>query len=169
MEQELEKKINFVEKLKNFYIKQKKKIFFFIFILLAILISAFFIKNNQSKKNVLISEKYIQAGVYLSAGKRDEAIFIYKDIISTKNNFYSILSLNTIIDKDLISDKSKILEYFKILENASISEENKDLLTLKKGLYLIKKSDLKNGHDLLKKLIEKNSKLKPIAEQLINK
>ena len=91
MEQELEKKVNFVEKLKDFYIKQRKKIFFFIFILLAILISAFFIKNNQSKKNVLISEKYIQAGVYLSAGKRDEAIFIYKDIISTKNNFRKAL------------------------------------------------------------------------------
>ena len=169
MEQDLENKIDFVEKLKNFYINQKKKIFFFIFILLAVLISAFFIEKNQLKKNILISEKYIQAGLYLSAGKRDEAKFIYKEIISTKNNFYSILSLNTIIDKDLITDKSKILEYFEVLENASISEENKDLLTLKKGLYLIKISDLKNGNDLLKKLIEKNSNLKSIAEQLVNK
>ena len=169
MDQNLENKIDFAEKLKIFYKKQKKKIFFLIFIILVILISVIFIQNNISKKNVLISENYIQAGLYLSAGKKDEAKSIYKDLISKKNSLYSILSLNTIIDKNLISDKSQILEYFEILENSSLSEENKDLLTLKKGLYLIKNSDFKNGNDLLRKLIEKNSKLRSIAEQLIKK
>lgn len=169
MDQNLENKIDFAEKLKIFYNKQKKKVFFLIFVILAILISVIFIQNNISKKNVLISENYIQAGLYLSTGKKEEAKLIYKELISKKNNLYSVLALNTIIDKNLISDKSQILEYFEILENSSLSEENKDLLTLKKGLYLIKNSDFKNGNDLLRKLIEKNSKLKSIAEQLIKK
>ena len=169
MEQNLENKIEFAEKLKNFYNQQKKKIFIFIFVILIISISIIFIQNSNAKKNIIISEKYVQAGLYLSAGKKEEAKTIYEEIIFTKNNLYSILSLNTIIEKDLISDQKQILEYFQILENSSLSEDNKDLLTLKKGLYLIKESDLENGNNSLKRLIEKNSNLKPIVEQLIKK
>ena len=48
-----------------------------------------------------------------------------------------------------------------------IAEDKKDLILLKKALYLIKISDQKDGQDILKKIIEKNSKLKSIAEILI--
>ena len=44
-----------------------------------------------------------------------------------------------------------------------------DLITFKKALYLIKTSDEKNGNDLLKKLIDKNSKLKSISQAIIIK
>ena len=169
MEENSENKIEFSEKLKNFYNHQKKKIILLIFILLVALISTILIHHNHAKKNILISEKYVQAGLYLSAGNKDSAKSIYEEIILTKNNLYSLLSLNTIIEKNLISDKNQILEYFEILENSSLSQENKDLLTLKKGLYLIKNSNLEDGYNSLKKLIKKDSNLSSIVEQLIKK
>ena len=92
---------------------------------------------------------------------------LYEEIIFSKNKFYSILSLNTILEKNLISDKKKILEYFEILEGVSLSQENKDLITFKKALYLLKSSDIQNGKNLLKSLIDKNSSLKTIANELI--
>ena len=169
MEENSENKIEFSEKKKNFYNHQKKKIIILIFILLVALISTILIHHNHAKKNILISEKYVQAGLYLSAGNKDSAKSIYEEIILTKNNLYSLLSLNTIIEKNLISDKNQILEYFEILENSSLSQENKDLLTLKKGLYLIKNSNLEDGYNSLKKLIKKDSNLSSIVEQLIKK
>ena len=92
-----------------------------------------------------------------------------KKIILSKNKFYSILSLNTIIEKDLISDKDKILKYFSILEETNTSKAQTDLITLKKGLYLIKISETENGQNLLKKLIDKNSNLKTIAQEILGK
>ena len=75
--------------------------------------------------------------------------------------------MNIIIEKNLITDKNKILEYFQILEKSITNENNKDLIALKKALYLIKKSDLKKGNQILNDLINKNSMLKSIAEEFL--
>ena len=117
----------------------------------------------------MIAEKYIKAGLYLAENKRDQSKNIYEEIILSENKFYSILALNTILEKNLENDKNKVLNYFKILENIKKSEEMLDLITFKKALYLIKTSDEKNGNDLLKKLIDKNSKLKSISQAIIIK
>ena len=126
-------------------------------------------EKNYEKKNNLISEKYIQAGLLLSSGNIEISKNIYEEIILSENKFYSILALNTILEKNLENDKNKVLNYFKILENIKKSEEMLDLITFKKALYLIKSSDVKNGNDLLKKLIDKNSKLKSISQEIIIK
>ena len=47
---------------------------------------------------------------------KETAQKIYEEIIISKNKFYSILSLNSIIEQNLIFDRDKILEYFEILE-----------------------------------------------------
>ena len=54
-------------------------------------------------------------------------------------------------------------------EKMNHSEEKQDLISLKKALYLIKNSDVKAGKALLEKLIDKNSELKSIAEDIILK
>ena len=97
MEQNIESKLEFKSILTNFYSFNKKKIFSFIFILIIIVISIFFIEHNKNKKNILIAEKYIQAGVYLSLQKKDNAKILYEEIILSKNEFYSTLSLNIIV------------------------------------------------------------------------
>ena len=116
MDQSLENKINIRARIINFYNLNKIKIFFLALILIISLISLLFIKQNEKRKNILIAEKYVKAGIYLASNKPDNASELYEEIILSKNKFYSILSLNTILERNLIEDKIKIIEYFELIE-----------------------------------------------------
>jgi hypothetical protein len=135
--------------------------------LLSSIITLFFLKNNNLQKKNLISEKYIQAGLYLASNNKEKSIILYEEIIFSKDEFYSILALNTILEKKLILDEKKILEFFEIVEKENKKNYQKDLLTLKKGLFLLKISKIKEGNNLLKSLVKSNSKLKLIAEEAL--
>ena len=117
----------------------------------------------------MIAEKYVKAGIYLDSGNKEKSRDILVEIVQSKNSFYSILALNTIIEKKLISDKDKIVNYFQIIEKMNIDQETQDLINLKKGLYLIKNNNLQDGENILKKLIENNSKIKFLAEEILAK
>ena len=169
MEQSLENKPEFKNRLINFYNLNKVKILIFLVILLLSISSTIFIKHNNNKKNILIAEKYIEAGLLIASDKREDAKIIYEEIILSDNKFYPILALNSIIEKKLISDKNKLLSYFNILEKNTKDKDQKDLIVLKKALYLIKNLNTEEGNLLLKKLIDQNSSLKSIAEEIIRK
>ena len=169
MEQSLDKKPELKDAIQSFLIKNKKKIFLFIFIIVAIIISLFLWKDNNHKKNILISEKYTKAQLLLSMNKKEAAAKYYEEIIFSKNKFYSILALNAILEKELIKDTKKILELFNIVENLSHKEANIDLIHYKKALYYLKESRLDEANKLLKKLIEKESTLKKIAQEILIK
>ena len=169
MDQSLENKFSLKIKITNFYNLNKNKIYVFLSILILALILFTYIKLDNEKKNIKVAENYIKAGIYLSSDNKDNAKDIYEEIILSKNNFYSILALNTIIEKNLISDKKKILDYFSIIENSNLTNEAEDIIILKKALYLIKETDIQKGKNLLEGLIDKNSHLKSIAEELLKK
>ena len=139
----------------------------FLSILLVAAVSVIIINKNSDKKNNIIAEKYIQAGIFLSLNKTKEAKLLYEEIILSKNNFYSILALNSILEKKLISDKEKIKKYFSILKKLDYSEDKSDLIILKNALFLIKNNEVELGQKYLKELIEKESKLKIIAQEII--
>ena len=117
MEQKVENKIELKDKLISFYYKNKLKIYLFFSVLIIVLISTTFIKINIEKKNSQIAEKYIKANLLLTSGKKENSKKIYEEIILSKNKFYSVLSLNTLIEKKLETNKDIILDYFKIVEN----------------------------------------------------
>ena len=167
MEAETENKLDFKDKIINFFNKYKVKLYIIIFLLILIISFLKFINFNNKKNNIIISEKYIQAGIYLLSNKKEEAKNIFEEIIITKNNIYAILALNSIIEKNLINDKEKILEYFSLLENYKFSKDQKDIISLKKALYLIKSSDQKLGKKILKDLAERKSNISSIAQELI--
>ena len=167
MEQNLESKLELKNKIINFYNQNKLKIYVFIFLLLSIFAVITVFEYNNQKKNISISEKYIKAGMNLAANKNENAKLLYEEIILSKNKFYSILSLNTIIEKDLISDDKKILDYFEILENMNFQEEEHDLISLKKALFYLKTFKNNEGINLLEILVKKNSKYKDLAEEII--
>ncbi len=167
MDQSVENKTEIKIRLLNFYNSNKVKIYFLLFVMILTLISFSFIKYKNEKNNILISEKYVEAGLNLSLNQTDKAKKIYEEIIYSENNFYSILALNTIIEKKLIKDKEKILEFFKIVEKSISLKSQKDLIALKKALYMIKAADIQNGNDLLKELIKNDSSLKPIAQEIL--
>ena len=169
MEQNFENKLDIKSKLTDLLNENRLKIFTLIAIAILIIISITYFHYNNVKKNELIAEKYIQAGLYLSSNKADKAKKLYIDIILEKNDFYSVLALNTIIEKNLISDKDRILEFFQNIEKLSLTKNRSDLLMFKKSLYLLKNSDEQAGIRLLKKLVDDNSSLKPIAEEFLAK
>jgi hypothetical protein len=169
MELNVDKKIEFKDKLNSFYSENKLKIYIVIFIVISSVISINLFNINKEKKNVLIAEKYIQAGLLVSSKNKEKSKKIYEEIILSKNNFYSILSLNTILEENLINDKNKILEYFSIVEKLTKSNEQLDLIFLKKALFLIEKQEITEGKAILEKLINQDSKYKFLAEEVLEK
>ena len=78
------------------------------------------------------------------------------------------MSLNTILDKNLVKDNGKILEYFDKVEKINKSNENTDLIMFKKALYFLKIGNQEEGKKLLSILSSKeNSKYKKIAKEII--
>ena len=169
MDQNLERKQELKNKIINFYNLNKVKVFFFILIFLIGVISTIFFKINSERKNILISDKYIQAGLYLSSNNDKKAKILFEEIILSNNKFYSILAFNKILEKNLISDKNQILKYFSVLEKSVNTLDNKDLIAFKKALYSIKFFDNKTGEDLFRDLINKDSILKPLAQEVLEK
>tara|TARA_B100000035_G_scaffold294184_1_gene284239 strand:+ start:3219 stop:3728 length:510 start_codon:yes stop_codon:yes gene_type:complete len=167
MEQNLENKVDLKLRMLNFYNSNKVKIFVLIIICFIAVITILLFEHKNQTNNILIAEKYVQAGLQLSANKKEKAKNLFEEIILSKNKFYSILSLNSIIENGLINDKNKILNYFEILQDINISDEKKDLIAFKKALYLIKLSERDKGEKLLKDLIKKNSQFKILAEEVI--
>ena len=53
----------------------------------------------------MISEKYIQAGLYLASKDEKKSKDLYEEVILSNNKFYSILALNTILE-NLLEDIS---------------------------------------------------------------
>tara|TARA_B100000161_G_C33435845_1_gene362361 strand:- start:217 stop:726 length:510 start_codon:yes stop_codon:yes gene_type:complete len=167
MEQNLEKKIDFKEKLFFFFTKNKLKLIISFFLILSIGVFLIFFKFNSEKKNNLISEQFIQAGINLDLNKTELSKKIYSEIIFKKNKFYSVLALNIILEKKLETDENTILSYFKIIENLKLPKEKKDLVTLKKALFLIEKSKTTEANKILNNLIENDSKFKDVAQEIL--
>ena len=169
MDQNLENKTNITNKVQLFYQKNKIKIYFFTFFILIFFCASIMLDYFKQKKNNLIAEKYIEVGLILNSNNKQQAKKILDEIILSKNKFYSILALNTILEKNLETDKEKMLEYFKILEKLKLTKEQKDIILFKKALYLISLSDNQEGKKLLNDLIDSDSSLKCLADVIIRK
>ena len=168
MDQDTDKNLEFTNKLKLFFIKQKIKIILIFFAFFVISIIFLWMKIIQEKENISISEKFIKANIYLSSENKDKSKELYEEIIKSKNKFYSILALNTILEKELENNEDVIINYFDILQDLSIPPEQKDLLIFKKALYLIQISKTEEGETLLRRLSNSNSYLKNISDQILD-
>ena len=163
---ENEEKIDFFERVENF-VKKNKNIFLTILTLtIIVVIGINYFNYYQKSKNEKISEKFVQAGIYLSLNKKEESKKIYTEIVISKNKFYSLLALNNIIDNDLEKNTEEILKLFDIVENTKIKKEQKNLVKLKKALYLIKISKDNEGEKLLNEIISDNSIWKETASEI---
>ena len=163
---ENEEKINLITEVQNFLKNNKKKVITSFALLIIALISFIFFNNYQSSKNEKVSEKFIQAEIYLSSDNKEQSTQIYKEIILSKNKFYSLLALNEIIDNDLVTKNEEVLRLFKIIESIKVEKEQKNLIKLKKALYLIKISKNEEGKKLLNEIISDNSIWKETASEI---
>ena len=166
MEDKTIDKLNLTEKILNIFKEKRKPIFLILSVVIVILLLVIFFNYYQDEKNEEISEKYIKAGIYLSSQDKKNSKLLYEEIILSKNKFYSILALNNIIENNLEEDKDKILNFFKIVEKIDFKKEKKNLIKLKKGLYLINISNDVEGKKLLNELIKDDSIWKNTAIEI---
>jgi len=92
---------------------------------------------------------------------------MFREIIMSKNSFYSPLSLYTIIEKNLETDPNEILKYFNIIENLNIKEEQKELILFKKALYLISVDKKNEAIIILQKLKKNQSNYKELVNEIL--
>ena len=145
----------------------KKKLIIVICALIISAISIILFNIYKTGQNKIISEKFIEAGILLSSKNLENSKEIYEEIILSKNKFYSPLALNTILENNLEKDSKKILNYFEKIEELKIEMEQKNLIKIKKALYLIKINKTDEGEKLLKEIISDNSIWKNTALEIL--
>ena len=169
MDQSLNNKNTLKEKLILLLKNNRIKVIVLILIIFILIGTNYIIKISNKKENILLSEKFIKSNILLTEGKKELAADYFEDIILSGNKFYSLLALNTVIEKKLIKDNKKIIKYFDLLENNKFSEEITDLILLKKALFLMKIENKEEGEKILNILVTKDSKIKSIAQEIISK
>ena len=157
-----------IEKIKNFFIKNKKYLIT-ILSLIILIIFAFFVYNEmQNKKNKNLAEKYNYIIINFESADKSKFKKELVDIIYEKNETYSPLALYFIIDNEIKSSNEEINEFFDVIINETkLDKEIKNLITYKKGLF---NSDFENENNLiniLNPLINSNSVWKSHALYLM--
>jgi len=128
---------NIISKIK----KNLKIIVVFVSILLLIFLFFLYQRDAKDKQAIKISNKFNVARLLIEKGKINDAKEIFYQIIDKKNKFYSPLSLYLIIENNMEENKDKILISFdKIIKIKGLEKENKNLIKIKKALFLIEKN-----------------------------
>ena len=167
MDQNLDNKIESQSRIKNLYRENKIKIQIFFVGILIMAISLMFLQIYKEKKINQISEQYIKAGILYAGNEKDKSKEFFEEVLNSKNSFYSSLALYNIIEKDLEKNEDKILEYFNRVEKLQKDKDQKDILKFKKALFLLQKTKNQKAKKLLRELIDSNSKIKNLAEEIL--
>ena len=156
------------EKIKNFFINNKKKLIIILVLLLLILISFFGYGEYKKNKKVNISNLYNSTIIEFNENTKVNSIETLIKIINKKDPTYSLLSLNYLLDKNLIKEKDRINDLFDILiQKTSLEKEIKNLVIYKKGLYNADDSSEVELLNILDPLIKSNSVWKSHALYLM--
>ena len=165
MEDNIDTKVNTRDKSIFFFKENKKKIILIFSSIIIFTISFSFLKIKDTRNNLFISEKFIEAGALLEIDE-EKSINIYEEIINSKNKIYSILALNTLLEKKLEDNHLKVLKHFETVESIKLSKEQRNLLEFKKALFLLNISKFEEGNKLIQKIIDSDSEFKSLAEKL---
>ena len=161
-------KENLQDKINNFF-KKNIKILFLTLITIIIFLIFFSFFNYQKKQNdIIISEQFTNASILIKDNKIEESKLILENILSKDHKFYSPLALNLLIDNEIEKDKKIILNYFdQVLKIKSISNENLNLIKIKKALFLFNEKDEELIITTLNPIINSNSVWRNSAIKLI--
>ena len=161
-------KVNFLASAINFAKKKIKLLILLLVFILIFLFSYLLYENFKNSANIQIAEKYTRASILIKQKKIEEGKILLEAVIKKNHQFYSPLSLYLIIDNDLETDNKKIISFFdQILKNNSISNENLNLIKIKKAIYLINTDDEKMIIKTLNPVINSNSAWREIAINFI--
>ena len=135
------------EKIKNFVVNNKKTIISVVVIFFLILFSLFFYQEYKKGSREKLADKYFATIIKYDSGEKSKTLDSMIEIIKNKDKTYSPLAFYFLLDNDLITSKEEINKYFDILINETkIDNENKNLITFKKGLF---NAEFANENELL--------------------
>ena len=155
-------------RIKKFYESNKIFIFSFILILIILFGSLSYYLESQESKNILLSENYIQAKIYLENGNKNEALNTLKKVIFANDSTYSTLSFFLILNQNLISDYKEISAlYDHLLENNNFEKELRNLLIYKKSLFSSNSVSETELLETIKPLLNTDTLWKPHALLLL--
>ena len=136
-----------IEKIKNFFIKNKKYLITILSLIILIIFAFFAYNEMQNKKNKNLAEKYIDIIINFESTDKSKFKKELVEIIYEKNETYSPLALYFIIDNEIKSSNEEINEFFDVIINETkLDKEIKNLITYKKGLF---NSDFENENNLI--------------------
>ena len=149
-------------KIKKFYEDNKRLIYIFTFFILLSIFGVIYYLDSKESNRIAISEKYIQAKIYISKEEKDKAKILLEKIIYENDPTYSSLSLFLLLNEGLIKNNDKINSLFEhLLKNNKFEQEAENLIIFKKLLTqfdYLKESELLN---ISKPIISSNSVWKP--------
>ena len=124
------------EKIKNFFVNNKNKIISSIIFLIIIIIGVFSYDKYTISKKKEISDRFNSITIDYSEETKEKTTNGLIEIVNQKDSTYSPLSLNFIIDNNLVTDQSEVNSLFDTLINdTSLDKEIKNLIIYKKALY----------------------------------
>ena len=157
-----------IEKIKNFFIKNKKYLITILSLIILIIFAFFAYNEMQNKKNKNLAEKYNDIIINFESTDKSKFKKELVEIIYEKNETYSPLALYFIIDNEIKSSNEEINEFFDVIINETkLDKEIKNLITYKKGLF---NSDFENENNfinILNPVINSNSVWKSHALYLM--
>ena len=123
-------------KIIEFYNSSKILIYSIVLLLIICIGSFSYYQTSKEKKKILLSEKYVQAKVYLENGENAEAVEVLKNLIHSNDPTYSTLSFFLVLNENLINNRNEVSKLFDhLLENNKFDKEIRNLLLYKKALY----------------------------------
>ncbi len=138
------------EKIKNFFVNNKKKIISVIIFLIIIIVGAFSYDKYLTDKKKEISDKFNSITIDYSEKTKEKTTNGLIEIVNERDPTYSPLSLNFIIDNNLVSDQAMVNSLFDtLIKDTSLDTEINNLIIYKKALY---NADNSQESDLLKML-----------------
>ena len=157
-----------IEKIKNFFIKNKKYLITSLSLIILIIFAFFAYNEMQNKKNKNLAEKYNSIIINFESTDKSKFKKELVEIIYEKNRTYSPLALYFIIDNEIKSSNEEINEFFDVIINETkLDKEIKNLITYKKGLFNSNFENENNLINILNPVINSNSVWKSHALYLM--
>ena len=146
------------EKIKNFFVKNKKLLISALVVIVFLLMGYFAVAEYQEKNKIKISDQFNKIVAEYSIINKENTKNNLINLINKKDQTYSPLALNFIIDNALITDQSTVNKLFDIIiEDMSLKKEVKNLIIYKKALYNADNSDENQLLEILKPILNSES------------
>ena len=144
--------------LKSFFFANKKVLIILCSIIIFIGVFFWWYQNLNVKEKYKNSENFISAKVLLSQDNKVKSLEVLKKIILQNDEIYSPLSLFLIIDKDLETNEKDVIKYFdQVLSIKNLEKEDRNLLKLKKAIYISEDAEENDLLNLLNPILNSNS------------